>query len=52
MKHLQSGVEERKTSQQKSGTREIEAQTVKSAQGSSSRPEVPCSCPGCFPFDF
>ncbi len=51
MERVQTGyIEDRKTMQQKSGSSDTEVQT-RSGQGTVSRPEVPCSCPGCFPFD-
>ena len=45
-------IEDRKISQQENNVRETEAQQVKLSPGTVSRPEAPCSCPGCFPFDF
>ena len=51
MEHMQlDQTEDRRTTKQKDESRSSEAQPLK-AQGTVSRPEVPCSCPGCFPFD-
>ena len=43
--------EDRKVSQQEIDVRETEAQRAKLSPGTASRPEAPCSCPGCFPLD-
>jgi hypothetical protein len=47
-----SGIEGHKTNQQQSNLQKVETKTAKDAQSYGSRVEVPCCCPGCFPFDF
>ena len=38
--------------EQNSEVRDTKAQVVPASQKGASQADVPCSCPGCFPFDF
>ncbi len=53
MERLQTNrIEDRETVQQKSGARELELQQTQVENALVPKANVPCSCPGCFPFDF